>query len=127
MNFAKNIKNEPIACVLGKYSFTFDESKFEMFGVKKPQKIWQSVNEEFNDKCVTETVIYGGGRVMVRGCIAASGVGNFVLTVLTMKKEDYRSILQRNVEKFGLEGNWIFQQYNDPKHSSKIVKELLLY
>ena len=48
-----------------------------------------------------------------------------------MKKQDYLSILQQNVtfsgEKLGLEGNWIFQQDNDPKQFSKIVKEWLLY
>ena len=48
-----------------------------------------------------------------------------------MKKEDYLSILQKNVtpslEKIGLGGNCVFQQYDDPKHSSKIVKKWLLY
>ena len=63
--------------------------------------------------------------------MAPSGVGNLLLIELTMKKEDYFSILQQNVTssvgKLGLGGNWIIQHDNDPKHCSKIVKELLLY
>ena len=48
-----------------------------------------------------------------------------------MKKEDYLSILQQintpSVEKLGWEGNWIYQQDIDSKHSFKIVKEWLVY
>ena len=62
--------------------------------------------------------------------MAASGVGNLVFIESKMKKENYL-ILQQNVtlivKKLGLGGNWIFQQYKDPKHSYKIVKEWLLY
>ena len=31
------------------------------FGVKKPPKIWRSVNEKFNDKCMAKTVKHGAG------------------------------------------------------------------
>ena len=48
MNFAKKYKNEPI--VFWKNIPFTDESKSEIFGVKKPPKMWRSVNEEFNDK-----------------------------------------------------------------------------
>ena len=68
---------------------------------------------------------------MLWGCMAASGIGNLVFIESTIKKADYLSILQQNVtpsvEKLGLGGNWIFQQGNDPKHSSEIVKDWLLY
>ena len=63
--------------------------------------------------------------------MAASGVGNLVFKESTMKKKDYLSVPQQNVtpsvKKLGLEGNWILQQDNAPKQSSKIVKEWLLY
>ena len=58
MNFAEKYKNEPI--VFWEILFT-DERKFEIFSVKKPPKIWQSVNEEFNDKRVAKTIKHGGG------------------------------------------------------------------
>ena len=64
-----------------------DESKFEMFDVKKPQKIWQSVNKEFNDKCVAKTVKHGGGSVLVQGCMAVSGVSSLVFIEPTRQKE----------------------------------------
>ena len=44
MNFAKKILNEMIA--LWENILFTDKSKFEIFGVKKPPKIWRSVNEE---------------------------------------------------------------------------------
>lgn len=129
MNFAKKYLNE--GQTFWRNILFTDESKFEIFGVKKPPKIWRSKNKAFNDKCVIKTIKHGGGSVMVWGCMAASGVGNLVFIESTMKKEDYLKILQQNVapsvEKLGLTRSWTFQQDNDPKHSSKIVKEWLLY
>ena len=57
MNYAQKKKNAPIA--FWENILFNDESKFEIFGVKKPPKIWRSVNEEFNDKCLTKTVKHG--------------------------------------------------------------------
>ena len=59
MNFARKYKTGPIA-FWENILFT-DESKFEIFGVKKPPKIWRSVDEKFNDKCVAKTVKHVGG------------------------------------------------------------------
>ena len=63
--------------------------------------------------------------------MAASGVVNLVFIESITKKEDYLSILQQNntssVEKLSLGENCIYQQDNDHKHSSKIVKEWLFY
>lgn len=108
-----------------------DESKFEIFGKKKPVKIWRSKNEAFAERNLIPTVKHGGGSVMVWGCMSASGVGNLVFIEGTMKKEDYLKILRDNlptsVEKLGLDPVWVFQQDNDPKHTAKIVKEWLIF
>lgn len=68
---------------------------------------------------------------MVWGCMAASGVGNLVFIEETMNKEGYLNILKENlapsVEKLKLSRVWTFQQDNDSKHTSRLVKEWLLY
>ena len=108
-----------------------DEKKFEILAPKKQSKIWRSKNEEFDDKCTVKTIKHGGGSIMVWGCMAAAGVGNLVFIESTMDKIGYLNILKENVgpsvEKLGLSRTWIFQHDNDPKHTSKIVKEWLLY
>lgn len=127
MKFAENhlgyTQNDWNRCI-----FT-DESKFEVFGGKRKQKIWRSLNEEMNPKNLIPTVKHGGGNVMVWGCMAASGVGKLVFIESTMRKEEYLDILESNllpsVEKLGLDNDWIFQQDNDPKHTAKIVKRWL--
>lgn len=108
-----------------------DESKFEIFASSRRGKIWRSKNSAFEEKNVTGTVKHGGGSVMVWGCMAASGVGNLVFIENTMNKEGYLAILKENlapsVDKLMLPRSWIFQQDNDPKHTSRLVKEWLLY
>ena len=61
MNFAKKkrYKNQPIG-FWENILFTV-ESKFEIFGVKKPPEILRSVNEEFNNKSVAKRVKHGEG------------------------------------------------------------------
>ena len=44
INFTKKFKIEPIA--FWENVLSTDESKLEIFGVKKLPKIWQTVNEE---------------------------------------------------------------------------------
>lgn len=106
-----------------------DESKFELFRTKKKQKVWRAANDEMNPKNLLPTVKFGGGSVMVWGCMAASGVGNLVFIENTMKKEDYLKILKTklrtSVQKLQLRWPWIFQQDNDPKHTAHIVTEWL--
>lgn len=106
-----------------------DESKFEIFGGGRKQKIWRLKNEEMHPKNLLPTVKHGGGSVMVWGCMSSSGVGNLVFIESIMRKEDYLRILKKNlkpsVNKLGLDSSWIFQQDNDPKHTAKIVKDWL--
>ena len=59
------------------------------------------MNEELNDKCMTKTVKYGGGSVMVWACMAASGEKGRLSQHSTAK-------CYPHVEKLGLEGNWVF-------------------
>lgn len=108
-----------------------DECKFMVFGGDGRAKVWLKSNTEFQPQNVNPTVKHGGGSVMVWGCMAANGVGKLRFIDGTMDKAMYIDILKDSflpsVQILDLEGNFIFVQDNDPKHSSKLVKEWLLY
>ncbi|GBM50552.1 hypothetical protein AVEN_1938-1 [Araneus ventricosus] len=53
-----------------------DESKFKIFGSDERIMIWRRKNEELNPKNLVGTVKYGGGGVLVWGCMSASGLDN---------------------------------------------------
>jgi hypothetical protein len=71
-------------------------------------------------------VKYGGGSIMVWGCISSSGTGNLEIIKGTMDSDKYQEILDKNVKDYvqnlGLGENWILQQDNDPMHTSKSTK-----
>jgi hypothetical protein len=71
---------------------------------------------------------HGGGSVMSWGCITAKGYGRLYRVDGIMKKKQYCSILEREflgtLEDHDIDlENIISQQDNDPKHTSKLVKE----
>ena len=63
------------------------------------------------------------------GLFAANGTGALQRVNGIMKKDDYLQILQDNLKssarRLGLGRSWVFQQDNDPKHTSKVVMEWL--
>ena len=65
---------------------------------------------------------------MFWGCVVASGTGCLDCVHDIMKSEDYQIILECNVgpsvRKLDLrQRSWVFQQDNDPKHSSKSTQK----
>ena len=85
-------------------------------------KIKSSKNNTFT------TVKHGRGSVMLWGFLAASGTGCLENVHGIMKSGEYQGILERNVGlsvgKLGLSRrSWVFQQDNDPKHTSKSAQE----
>ncbi|VVC33255.1 Hypothetical protein CINCED_3A007839 [Cinara cedri] len=75
------------------------------------------------------TVKYGGGSVMVWGCMSAQGVGNLHIIDGIMNQYIYLNILKTNLaasaEKMGIKDYFIFTQDNDTKHTAKKVKAWL--
>ena len=76
------------------------------------------------------TVKYGGGSLMVWACIAHAGVGKIRLIEGNLNAHQYVEILDQNlapsIEQVGLDPDEVlFQQDNDPKHTSKLAKEWL--
>ena len=104
-----------------------DETKLELFGHMDAEYVWRKKGEAYKPKNTVPTVKHGGGNIMLRGCFSSSGTGNLVKVQGIMKKEDYISILEKNVkesaERLQLINDWKFQQDNDPKHTAKIVKK----
>ncbi|KAF2904545.1 hypothetical protein ILUMI_01634, partial [Ignelater luminosus] len=120
---------------------------FAKLHLKKDQSFWSKVIFSDESKCNThhndgpikiykkqnqvETVEHGGGAVLVWGCMTAAGVGNLVFIDSIIDKYLYLDILKDNLQKstvrLGLNGSYIFQQDNEPKHSARLVQEWLLF
>uniref|UniRef100_A0A8C5DSB5 Transposase n=1 Tax=Gouania willdenowi TaxID=441366 RepID=A0A8C5DSB5_GOUWI len=100
-----------------------DEVKIELFGHNKQRYVWRKKGAAFHEKNTLPTVKYGGGSIMLWGCVAASGIGNIARVEGRMDSIKYQQILEANitasVKKLKLKRGWLLQQDNDPKHTSK--------
>src|SRR5882762_2170840 len=102
-----------------------DETKINRIGSDGRAYTWKKKGEPLCERTTTPTVKHGGGNnLMVWGCMGWNGV--WVLTEVQgiMNAEQYCDILDEGVvESFEklemLEGERMFQQDNDPKHTSK--------
>lgn len=105
-----------------------DESKFELKNSKKRQRVRCRPSDRLRPNCIQSTVKHGGGSLMGWGCFATSGVGKLVKIDTRLTGAGYVDILAENLqnsaEMMGL-GQFIFQQDNDPKHTSRLAKQFL--
>ena len=102
-----------------------DETKVELFSKAHYCTVYRKWNEAFKEKNTVPAVKHGGGSQMFWGCFAALAPDAMHGI---MKSEDYQRILERNVgpsvRKLGLrQRSWVFQQDNDPKHTSKSTQK----
>ncbi|KAF2899575.1 hypothetical protein ILUMI_06595 [Ignelater luminosus] len=88
-----------------------NESKFNIHHNDGPIKIYRQPNTAYKKQNLVGTVEHGGGGVLVWGCMSAAG-----LDIL-------KNNLQESAVKLGLNGSYILQQDNDPKHSARLVQE----
>ncbi|GBL80825.1 Transposable element Tc1 transposase [Araneus ventricosus] len=92
--------------------------------------VWRRKDEELNPKNLVGTVKYGGGGVLVWGCMSASGLGNLVFIDGIMNHALYLNILKDNLklsaQNLGI-GNNFFYQDNDPKYTPLNVCLWCLY
>ena len=107
-----------------------DESKVNRFWSDGRKWSWSRPDDALNDRNVTGTVKYGGGSVMVWGCITALGPGYLTKIEGSLDAKLYCNILQdeflRSCQYYNLETNdIIFQQDNDPKHTIKLASKWL--
>ena len=106
-----------------------DETKINLRNSDGQVKIWRGRGERLLQKNIINTVKFAGGSVMFWGCFSYSGVGNLVVIDGIMDRFQYLDIIQNNIvasaEKMNI-SNFLFQQDNDPKHTSKIVKDFFV-
>lgn len=103
-----------------------DESKFNLFYIDGKIKVWREPKKGLKNKNLVPTIKHGGGSIMLWGCFSYYGVGNLVVIKGKMNAAKYIDILAKNLfisaEKMNL-NSFIFQQDNDPKHTSKLANE----
>lgn len=105
-----------------------DESKFQIFGSNRRVFVRRSKEERALEACTVQTIKHGGGSVMVWGCFGNNKPGHLIKITGKLNKEGYLKILQENAIPSGINvigRNFVFQQDNDPKHSSKLCQEFL--
>jgi transposase len=111
-----------------------DETKINRFNSDGRVWGWKRHGQSRQKKDVKETAKHGGGSIMVWSSISDAGVGWLVRIEGNMDKELYLQILQDDLEKnmnlaaesMGQDrSKMIFQQDNDPKHTSKVVQNYL--
>ena len=105
-----------------------DETKINRLGSDGRKWAWKKAGEGLSDRLVQGTVKFGGGSVMIWGCMLWKGVGYATRIEGRMDGELYRSILedelQSSIRYYDLNADdVIFQQDNDPKHTSKKAKD----
>ena len=77
-----------------------DESKFNLFGSDGRVYITRRVGEDYLSECVQSTVKFGGGSVMVWGCITSDGVEPLTTVDGRMKAKDYTDLLEQTLVSF---------------------------
>jgi hypothetical protein len=104
-----------------------DETKVNRLGSDGRKWVWKKAGEGLSDRLVEGTLKYGGGSVMVWGCMMWDGVGYATKIDGRMDGDLYILILQddlqASMEFYNKDkADIIFQQDNDPKHTCKKAK-----
>ena len=103
-----------------------DESKFNLFNSDGICHVRRPRGKRLNPRYCQGTIKHGGGNVMVWTCFSGTGVGPFIEIDTKMDRFVYRNILESHMLPYAeweMPLRWVFQQDNDPKHTSKLVKE----
>ena len=104
-----------------------DETKINRLGSDGRKWAWKKKGEGLSEHLVEGTLKFGGGSMMVWGCILWEGVGYACKIDGKMDGDLYVSILEEDLQASlefydKTQQDIIFQQDNDPKHTSKVAK-----
>lgn len=105
-----------------------DETKINRLGSDGREWVWKKPGSGITEQHVKKTVKFGGGSLMIWGCMTAQGVGYACRIDGHMNAELYTCILGdeflQSLDYYGMEVNKIiFQQDNDPKHTSHTAQK----
>ena len=101
-----------------------DETKISISGSDGKAYCWKRLGTNTTPKHVKQTVKYPTS-LMVWGCFSASGVGEICIIDGKMDSAKYQNILRNHLRPSALKligEDYVFQQDNDPKHTSKSTK-----
>ena len=101
-----------------------DETKINRLGSDGRSWVWKKAGEGLSDRLVEGTRKFGGGSLMMWGCMMWEGVGFACKIDGRMDGDLYIKILdeelQESIQFYGKsKDDIIFQQDNDPKHTCK--------
>lgn len=103
-----------------------DECKINIYGSDGQQYVWKKREEDFRKEDIKETVKFGGGKIMLWGCMRWNGPGILCEVQGTMDAKQYVDILGsgllESLEKLEVSAeNIYFQQDGDGKHTSNLA------
>jgi transposase len=105
-----------------------DETKINRLGSDGRDYVWKKPGSAITEQHIKGTVKFGGGSLMLWGCMTAQGVGYAARIDGRMDAQLYTEILDDDFIKtlgdyeLGVD-EIIFQQDNDPKHTSRIARK----
>jgi transposase len=107
-----------------------DETKINRLGSDGRKWVWKKPGEGLSDRLVEGTKKFGGGSLMMWGCMAWEGVGYACKIDGNMDGDLYTKILQDELQESisfydKNPGDFIFQQDNDSKHTCKKAQKWL--
>lgn len=108
-----------------------DETKINRIGSDGQLYVWCPRGEGLTDRRCQPTVKFGGGSIMLWGCMTWAGVGKVAKVEGRMDAAQFCSILDRclaptmdactMLPDFPQRDQLVFQQDNDPKHTSRLA------
>ncbi|KAK6765559.1 hypothetical protein RB195_025460 [Necator americanus] len=103
-----------------------DESKFNLMGSGGIKYVRRPAGKRFYPMYQLPTVKHGGGNNMLWGCFSSHGVGPPRQIHGSLDRYGYEKILETTMRPFALQiigKGFIFQQDNDPKHTSSHIRD----
>jgi hypothetical protein len=89
--------------------------------------VYRRPEKRYKLKYLKPSVKYGGGSIMVWGCMSYNGIGSLHLIHGIMDQHAYRVIFEDNLQfsadLMGIGDRFVFQQDLDPKHTAPASRQ----